>query len=1011
MKKLFLFLTAVICLAMSAHAQRTVTGTVVDAETDEPLVAATVLPIGGGTGTITDIDGNFSLNLPGSVKEIKFSYVGYATQTVAVSDKMTIALVPDNKLETVVVTGYGSGKKLGSIVGSVSVVGEEQFQNVPTATFVDALQGQVAGLNIYSASGDPSSTSNSIRMRGVNSIEASNTPLFILDGAPVSQTVFTTLNPSDIESVTVLKDASSVAIYGSRAANGVIVITSKKGKFGEKARVTLRASYGWSQMTPDKVDMMDAKQLVAYREKIGSPVSDEIYSAVYDYGINTNWRDEIFNGHAPTYSIEGAVQGGSESFSYYLSLNHYDAEGIIDQSGMRRETIRLNLSARVSPWLRLGFQSNLGYTKYQTNSESNATYSGGGLYKTNPMLFARIALPYDSPYYYTFDENGKIVWGERSRYLHYSQVPTPREIMDSRSVWNNRVTVNATLSEQLNPVKGLTIRAQQNVDGYDSRSKGLTFPFTPIITPMGDPWTNDGMTEGYNSQSFSRYYSFTYTNTAEYNFTLNDVHNITALVGQESIISKSEGFGVTTGGMVDKRMMLLTNGTYFGYETGSNINNPAAYARQSVAEETFNSIFVNASYDYDNKYFVEATYRRDGSSKFSPTDRWANFWSAGAMWNVKAESFMSPLTWIDDLKLHLSYGTTGNSGIGNYAFYGLVGQGGNYNSQPSLSIAQPSNYDLTWETVKSFDVGVNFGFLNILSGEVNFYNKETVDMLLTIPYSVASTGFSGATGNVGSMRNTGVDLNIQADIIKNRDWYWALRANFNYNHNEITKLYNGLDELAMPDYGLKYQVGHDAGELYSVRWAGIDPRDGQQMWYDKDGNLTKYYNEERDAVLVGKSMFAPYSGGFGTDLRWKTLSLRVDFNWAAKKYMANNDRYFLENNNFATTNNQMTSMLNVWTKPGDITDIPAADGQVLQFDTHLIEDASFLRLKNVTLQYALPQNILNKMRLEGLAFHFTGRNLLTFTGFTGYDPEPERNLVNFLYPNTRQFEFGVEVSF
>ncbi len=1010
MKKLFLLFTAIFCLAMTAAAQRTVTGTVVDAESGEPLVAATVLPIGGGTGVATDIDGNFTLSLPGSVKEIRFSYVGYDTQTLPVSSNMQVALLPNNKLETVVVTGYGSGKKLGSVVGSVSVVGEEQFQNVPTATFVDALQGQVAGLNIFSASGDPSSNHNSIRMRGVNSINADVTPLFILDGAPVTETVFTTLNPNDIESVTVLKDASSVAIYGSRAANGVIVITTKKGKFGEKAKVTLRANYGWSQMTPDKVEMMDSKQYIEYRQKIGQPVSQEAYDAAYVLGIDTDWRKEIFTGHAPTYSIEAAVQGGSESLSYYVSLNHYDAKGIIDQSDMRRETLRFSLAARINPWFRVGLQANLGYTKYQTNSESNATYSNDGLYVTNPMLFARKTFPYDSPNYYTFDENGNVVWGEASRYLHFSQVPTPNEVLSNRSVWNNRVTANVTLSEQINPIKGLTIRAQQNVDAYDARSKSLSFPKTPFTTPMGDYYDNQGYLTGSNSQSFGRYYSFTYTNTAEYNFTVDDDHNISLLAGQESIISRNDGFGVFTGGFTDKRLMLLDQGLYFGSESGTQ-NSPAANSSQTISETTFNSFFFNGSYDYDNKYFIQGTFRRDGSSKFSPKDRWANFWSVGAMWNAKAESFLTPYTWLDDLKLHVSYGTTGNSGIGNYAFYGLIGQGSLYNGEPSYVLSQPSNYDLTWETVRAFEVGVNFGFCNILTGEVNFYNKETVDMLLEIPFSVASTGFSGAMGNVGSMRNTGVDINLQADIIKNRDWFWDIRANFNYNHNEITKLYNGLDELALPDYGLKYQVGHDAGELYTVPFLGIDPRDGQQVWLDRDGNPTKYYNEERDARLIGKSMFAPLSGGFGTDLRWKEISLRVDFNWAGNKYMTNNDRYFIENNNFASQWNQMTSMLDVWTKPGDVTKIPAANGQSLQFDSHLVENASFLRLKNVTLQYTLPRPILNRIKLDNVTFHFTGRNLFTVTGFSGYDPEPERNLVTFLYPNTRQFEFGVELGF
>lgn len=1003
MKKLFLLLTAILCLAVTAQAQTvTVHGVVMAGDEDAPLVGATVMPLGGGQGVSTDIDGKFTLTIPKHVKQIRFSFVGYRTETVSVAPEMNVTLQVDNKLDEVVVTGYGSAKKLGSVVGSVSVVGEEQFENIPTATFVDALQGQVSGLSIYSASGDPSSTDNDIRLRGVNSLLAGNTPLFILDGAPVTSSVFTTLNPRDIENITVLKDAASVAIYGSRAANGVIVITSKKGKFGQRARVSIRANYGWSQMTPDKVEMMNSEQYIKYRDLAGNPVTDEAREAWEKYGISTNWRDEIFNASAPTYSLEGAVTGGGENLSYYLSLNHYEADGIIDQSHMRRETLRVNLNSKITDWFRIGFQSNLGYVKSQTNNESNGAYGNSTLTILNPMFFARAAFPMDSPYYWSVGEDGKAKFGDRARYLHFSQFQTPYNVMSNRSVWSDRVTANVSLSEQLNPIEGLTIRALQNVDSYDSRVYNYGWPKEPIETPMGDSYSygTNGL-DGYNQQSMGRYYQFTYTNTAEYSRTFNDVHTATFLVGQEAILSKSQSFGIFTDGYTDSRTMLLGQST---------LDVAPSDLSQSITKSVFNSFFINANYDYDNRYFIEGTFRRDGSSKFAPAHRWSSFYSVGAMWNMKNESFLLPYTWLDDLKLHLSYGTTGNSSIGNYAYFGLVGPfSTGYNSGTAWGLSSASNYDLTWETVRSFDLGLNFKVFNQLSGEVNFYNKETVDMILEIPYSY-TTGLSGNIGNIGTMRNRGVDVDLNWSVFNTRDWYWGLRANFNYNQNRITKLFDGQDELTFAQSGLQYKVGHDAGEYYCVTRAGIDPRDGQQMWYDRDGNLTKTYNEERDAVLQGKSQFAPWTGGFGTDFRWKDLALKVDFNWAAKKYMINNDRYFIENNEQGSTVNQMTSMLNVWTTPGQVTDIPAV-GQEIQFDSHLLEDASFLRLKNVTLTYSLPQNLLNKLYLQGLQFHFTGRNLLTFTDFTGYDPEPETNVVKFWYPNTRQYEFGIEVTF
>jgi hypothetical protein len=293
--------------------------------------------------------------------------------------------------------------------------------------------------------------------------------------------------------------------------------------------------------------------------------------------------------------------------------------------------------------------------------------------------------------------------------------------------------------------------------------------------------------------------------------------------------------------------------------------------------------------------------------------------------------------------------------------------------------------------------------------DAEFYNKKTENMLMEIPYSY-TTGFDSGWGNVGAMVNRGVDLEVIVDLLKNKKFNWSVKANFNYNHNEITELFDGRDEFALPNYGLMYKVGHDCGELYQVRYAGVDPRDGKQMWYDKNGNLTKTYNEEEDAVLIGKSTHAPYTGGFGTNFAWNGFSLSADFTWAEGKYMINNDNYFLENSNQGTSINQTTRMLNIWSQPGDITDIPKY-GEEIQFDSHLVENASFLRLKNVTLQYTLPRQWIKNSGLSNVNLFVIGRNLLTWTKYRGYDPEPDSNLVKFNYPNTRQFVFGVEVSF
>ncbi|MDE6691851.1 MAG: SusC/RagA family TonB-linked outer membrane protein, partial [Muribaculaceae bacterium] len=574
--------------------------------------------------------------------------------------------------------GYGSGKKLGSMVGSVSVVGSEALENVTTPSFLDALQGKVAGLSIMSDSGDPSSTENQVRMRGVNSLNSSVTPLFILDGAPITQTVFSTLNPSDIESITVLKDAASVAIYGSRAANGVIVITSKKGKYAEKATVSIRAKYGWSQMTSDKTEMMNSAQYIQYRDLIGQPVGDDQRAAWEKYGIDTDWRAETFNGHAPTYSLDASVTGGSEASNYYLSLNHLDQDGIIEQSQMRRDALRVSVSSRAANWLRVGFNANLGYTKYEQNNESNAIYDGDGIYTANPMVFARRAMPMDSPNYYTIGEDGNIIWGEKALFLHYTGMPTPHYFNQQRSVWNNRVTINANIFEEITPINGLTLRAQQAVDAYDQRREVYNYANEPLYTPMGDTYGTDdvnssGVIEGSAGQSFGRYYQFTYTNTAEYRFKINNIHNITLLAGEESIISKSNSFGVSSSGQSDRRLPLLQQGDASTF-SGSH----------SISQLAMNSFFFSGSYNYEDKYFVDANFRTDGSSRFAPGHRWAQFWSAGVMWDLKQENFLKKLTWFNKARLRVSYGTTGNSSFANYAYFGLVGSGRGYNGESSL---------------------------------------------------------------------------------------------------------------------------------------------------------------------------------------------------------------------------------------------------------------------------------------------------------------------------------------
>lgn len=993
-------------LAVSAQT-RTLSGTVVDASTDDPIVGASVQAVGGkaNTGVTTDINGKFIMDVPASVKEITVSYVGMKPQTVkATGTAMFIALEASaESLDQLVVVGYQQ-KKRAAVSGSVAVVGESVINNVPTPSFIDALQGQVAGLNIYSNSGDPSSNINAVNIRGLNTLNADSDPLYILDGAPVSATVFNSLNPNDIKDITVLKDAASVAIYGSRATNGVIIITTKKGSFGEDAQVTLRANYGWSGMASDNMQMMNAEQYIKFSELIGNKVPDDAYDLVYKYGVDTDWLSETFSSAAPMYNIEAAVRGGSEKVSYYASLGYLDQEGIICNSAMDRTNLRISLDTKPTEWFRFNVATSLAYTRYEQNSANNSVYTGGSLYLNNPVMFARMARPYDSARYWTRGADGSINFGSEAERLLWTGLWTPEKTTQYQHPKRDRLTANINLEEAITPIPGLTLRARQVLDAYETRLRYRYIPHdvnevTPFGTFQNGTPDQGDLSTGSSQYTTSRYYSFTYTNTAEYNKTIGD-HSFGVLLGQESIISKSEGFGVYATGQTDPRQMLLTQGTEISMENLSN----------SIAEMTMNSYFAIANYSYQDKLFFDANIRRDGSARFAPGHRWGTFWSVGATYNVKKD-FLRDATWLQDLRVRLNYGINGNAGIGEYLWLGLVGSMSAYDGVNGLGIAQAPNHDLSWETTRGWNAGFSTRVLDRISVDFDFYHKRTYDMLMSIPYS-STTGVSSAWGNIADMTNVGTDITVSADIVKTKDWYFGIRANFNYNRNRIAKLFDGLDKFPLPDYLLCYEIGHQGSEFYMVRYAGVNPENGNPQWYDYEGNITEEFNEERDAVQTGKSQHAPYTGGFGLDLRWKGFSIRTDFTWAAEKYMVNNDRYFIENpaSDFASKYNQTTEMFNIWTHPGQITDIPKYGSQI-QFDDHLLENASFMRMKNLTFMYTVPQSALSKLGLKGLSFHFTGRNLWTITGFKGFDPEPGTNLVKFNYPNTRQYELGFEVSF
>ena len=1006
-KRLTMILASLFLCVGMALAQTAVTGTVVSQEDGQPVVGATVRVEGSKAGTVTDVDGKFSVSAPADAY-ITVTYIGMKEARVKAGRNLRIVLEgDDNALDELVVTGYGSARKLGTIAGSVATVGGDKLENRPVANVGDALQGQVAGLQVFTSSGEPSAT-QSMRIRGVTSIYASTEPLFILDGSEISSTTFTSLNPNDIENVTVLKDASSTAIYGSRAANGVVIITSKKGQFGEAPSVTVSAQYGISQLACNRFDVMNADQYLQFQEMLTPGLANDAdfqaQKAYYKkYKIGTDWTDKLLGDSKPTWQVDASVRGGSNNLSYLFSYGHYQTEGIMDDSDMRRETLRANLEVNANSWLKIGTNTNLAYSKYKT-----AQYSSMSGFSVQNKAMAAIGLLPTNPYYevkgLVYNPDGSIDWanstfegyGERMDQL-LSGDYNPYFFSNIQPQHKTMLRINENVYVNLNPIKGLNIRSAVGLDAFDYRTSGTWYKLDNAHDMGLDDWST-----GMRQETFQRASRWTVTNTAEYKFDFLRDHHVSVLLGQEVMKYKSHAFGVGVGGYTDNRLMSLSNAPLKDVSEIQSLS-------ESLSEEVRNSYFGTLSYNYKERYFLDASIRRDGSSLFAKDHRWGTFGAVAAMWNITNESFMrSTKSWLNDLQLRVSYGSTGNSGIDPYMYLGLAGTTPTYVTGSGTAMANASNPDLTWETVKTFNIGLSGRVFDRLSFNVEFYNKVTSNMLMNIPYSY-TTGFSDGWGNVGEMRNRGVDVNLSADIIKTKDWYWNVSVNFNYNKNEITELFNGLDSYDVTN-AVHLQKGHSFGEVYAVRWSHVDPADGQIVWLDKNGNETKVYSED-NRVLTGMQTYAPWSGGLNTTVAWKGLQLDVQFTGMFDRYMCNNERYFIENPAFATNRNQSVNMLDMWQEPGDVTRIAAANCQ-RQFDTSLYENATFVRLKLLQLSYTLPGKWMDATGfIKGCKVYFVGRNLFTITPYNGFDPEIDSTVAFGDYPNTRQYSFGIQLTF
>ncbi len=979
MKQLYKLLTLaiVLCSVVTASAQQSVTvkGVVTDASDATSLIGVSIIT-GPGTGVTTGVDGAYSLTVAAGTNLV-FQYLGYKTTEWIVPQgqkelRHDVALELDvDELEEVVVVAYGTRKK-GTIAGSVSTVKSEKLESVPAAGFDQALQGQSAGLMVLSNSGEPSKAA-SFQIRGTNSINSGTAPLFILDGVPISSSDFNAISPSDIESVSVLKDASSSSIYGARAANGVVVITTKRGTTSDNAKVTFRSQCGISQLAHGKWNLMNTTERIDFEKEIG-------LDAGKNYDIlsktNVNWLDVVFNDRALLHSYDLSISRATDKMNYYVSGSFYDQDGIAMGSTFRRYNMRANTDVRASKWLRVGTNAMIVLEEVrQAEDGEYALYS--------PISASRFMLPYWDPY----REDGSIASEKDGSWKGTGQNPV--EWMENNQQLNKKFKTLTTFFAEVTPIKDLTIRTQVGADFTNS---------TAYMQSMPSYAPNNGI--GAAGRAAYNTLNLTITNTATYSKTINRLHSLNFLLGQEGVDYHYEGF------------QLITEGQNNDFLTNLSSGSRATIWSDVTDSYSYLSFFGRAEYSYDNRYYADLSVRTDASSRFGKSGRWAAFWSVGFMWNARRESFLESVDWLSNAQLAVSTGTSGNSSIPNYDHLALVGGGANYNDQMGIYPMQSGNEDLGWEKLWTTNIALHLGFWNRLNADIEVYNKHTTNMLMSVPVSYADKGEGFRWDNVGAMVNGGVELQLNADIIRSRNFTWNISANVSYNKNRITELYGDIKEYEVSSTSTKLKKGHSFGEFYINRFAGVNPANGDALWLDAKGNITTEFRESDKVMLEGKSYIAPWQGGFGTSLMWKGFTLSAQFSWVADRWMFNNDRFFEESNGLYSSYNQSRRLLtDRWKKPGDVTDIPRY-GVTPQMDSRFLENASFLRLKNVMLSYSLPSRMLRKTKFFTAArIYVQAQNLFTFTPFTGMDPEASSNVYKAQYPMSRQYSMGIDLNF
>lgn len=1008
----------VLFMGILSAQEKTVSGNVTDQD-GLPLPGVSIVVKGTTTGTQTDFDGNYTIDVAeGAV--LRFSYIGQKTEerTVEASNTIDVQLAQDAQaLEEVVVTGYGSrSRELStSAVSSISAEKIEAF--VPSTSIDNILQGQAAGVQVTAANGRPGNTAF-VNIRGVGSINAQTTPLYVIDGVPIPIDTerdfnpISNINPSDIESFSILKDAATVSKYGSRGANGVVLITTKKGRSGD-AQIKFNSSYGFGERIPDPFDLMDTSQKLELERQfsdLGVGAASSLPGATSSpeelrrlIALDTDWEEALLR-KSIIQSNNLSISGGDEKLTYYLSLGYDKNTGIIDNiDGFERVSARLNTTYQAKEWLNIG--ANFSVARSTTDlprDRNNVQNPIRAMYDYNP--WDPLFLTNDDGTIQTDDQGNQIYNPTRSGFPIALALQTEPE--DNRNLLMiGNLSADVTLSDKLS--NRFSVGLVSNRSNSTSRS---------IAGGVLQGFIGDADFPGTQTDNFDMDFEYNVNNVLTYSDTFNGLHNISAsflLEYNENIrtdlFATSRGFPTpdipyqdvaaepTSAGSVEARRILFSQGLFLDY-------------------------------DYDSRYILSGSIRRDGSSRFGPDNKYGYFYSASAAWNIANESFMENSIF-NTLKLRASYGTSGNQNIGDFEYLNLLDFANTYNGQTTALPVGVGNPQIQWEAQAILDVGVEFGlFNNRLNGVVDYFVKNSDELLLDRPisYTVGDENNS-IFSNIGEIQNSGIEISLNGDVIRTPNFRWTLGGNITFIDNEVIALVDDEDIVTGTFGDNILRVGEEINSYYAVEYAGVNPANGEPLYYDLDGNITNEFSDSFQQIQEGKSPIADFEGGFFTSFNYKGFGLRGDFVYKAGNYIYN----FQRSEGVAIGNidsNQRVEAFNYWKEPGD-TDVlpsPLFQGTADQTSTRFLEKGDYLRLRTLTLDYTMPRDLIKDTGINTIRIFASGQNLFTVTEFNG-DPEVglgsaesgEPGDVGFVpgsfnlfsYPNLRSYTFGIEIGF